>query len=56
MKYMILYLIWFSATLFVISHELREWLGLILEFKQDNNDNDNNNDEPIPDSVKHMYS
>ena len=52
MKYMILYLIWFTATLFVISHELREWIGLILEFKQDVD----NNDEPIPDSVKHMYS
>ena len=49
---MLLYLIWFTATVYVVSHEMREWIYLALQFKQDSEANE----EPMPDSVKHMYS
>lgn len=42
-----------SLIVYGFIHEAREWIELILEYN-DNNTNENNDE--LPESVKHMYS
>lgn len=42
-----------SLIVYGFIHEAREWIELVLEYNDNNNSE--NNDE-LPESVKHMYS
>lgn len=45
--------VWISGIVLITLYELRQWYDLYLTFKDD--DDDNNSDE-IPDSVRHIYA
>ena len=54
------YLLWLTLVLYLISKELRDWTYLALEvgkYKSEQSEGGNEDENtPLPESVKHMYS
>ena len=56
------YLLWLTLVLYLISKELRDWTYLALEvgkYKSEERSGINQSEgeeDPLPESVKHMYS
>ena len=50
------YLLWFTLVLYLISKELRDWTYLALEVGKYKTEQSEGGNDPLPESVKHMYS